>query len=439
MGRLSAAGALAGVLVLSVPSAAEAQQPFAPPKHPSAAAQQAPPGQASPPLDDTPLEAGDDEVPEPPRKLISWNEYDGRSFSFRVGGGFLYEYAAFSQDHASKQQFALVPTQKVRDLRILFSGGVRPDRAVTWSCGILYDPPTRQALFRQTGVMFPVPRLSGHIFVGRSKEGFSLNKIMVGYAGWTMERTEINDATIPILADGIKWLGYAPGKHLIWNLGFFGDWLSEGQSFSTYARQFVGRAAWLPVMSETSILHIGVSGRVGKPDDNVLQLRSRPEAFPAPFFVDTGRFSSDLTKMTELEVYYRPGPFMFGTEYFFQKSNAPESGDPVFHGGNVVATWLVTGEIRPYKTRGGFFDQVSPARPIFQGGPGAVEIVTNFSYVDLDSGTITGGKFWRLTPMANWYLSDNVRLEFTYGLGALNRFGLVGHTQFFQTRVQLTL
>ncbi len=59
---------------------------------------------------------------------------------------------------------------------------------------------------------------------------------MVGYAGWTMERTPISDATIPILADGIKWIGYAPEKHLVWNLGAFADTLSEGQTFSTYSQ-----------------------------------------------------------------------------------------------------------------------------------------------------------------------------------------------------------
>ena len=55
--------------------------------------------------------------------------------------------------------------------------------------------------------MVAVPELWGHVFVGRTKEGFSLNKVMVGYAGWTMERSTMSDASIPILADGIKWLG----------------------------------------------------------------------------------------------------------------------------------------------------------------------------------------------------------------------------------------
>ena len=38
--------------------------------------------------------------------------------------------------------------------------------------------------------------------------------------------------------------------------------------------------------------------------------------------------------------------------------------------------------------------------------------------------------------MVNWYLTDNLRLELAYGYGELDRFGVVGETQFFQTRFQ---
>jgi phosphate-selective porin OprO/OprP len=254
-----------------------------------------------------------------------------------------------------------------------------------------------------------------------------------------MERATISDATIPILADGIKWLGYAPKFHFLWNVGVYGDALSEGQTFSTYDNQVSGRFAWLPIMSEASgrLLHAGVSLRYGKPNDGQLQLRSRPEAFPAPFFVDTGRFPADSTRMLAFEGYYRPGSLLFGTEYFLQDVNSPETGDPFFHGGDAVITWLVTGETRAYNTRGGYFNQVSPARPVVQGGPGAWELVARFSYIDLKDDPIRGGKFWRLTPMVNWYLSDHVRLEMAYGYGSLNRFDLTGKTQFFQSRIQL--
>jgi phosphate-selective porin OprO/OprP len=65
---------------------------------------------------------------------------------------------------------------------------------------------------------------------------------MIGLAGWTLERQPINDATLPILADGIKWLGYVPKAKILWNLGFYGDAVSEGQTFSTYENQISGRS-----------------------------------------------------------------------------------------------------------------------------------------------------------------------------------------------------
>ena len=130
---------------------------------------------------------------------------------------------------------------------------------------------------------------------------------------------------------------------------------------------------------------------------------------------------------------------MFGSEYYFNKVSAPQAGDPFFHGGEVFAAWIVTGETRPYNARGSYFEKISPASSVFSGGPGAWELVLRGSYSDLDDTSIKGGKFWRITPMANWHMSDNVRLEFVYGYGMLDRFQVHGATQFFQFRLQLQL
>jgi phosphate-selective porin OprO and OprP len=407
----------------------------------AARGQQPPASAAQPTLDDT-MEAGESEAVEPPRrKMAKWNEYEGPYFTIRVGGGLLVEGATYAQDQESAQQFDLEPEWKIRDSRFSLKGRFpKSKRAVTWTAGIMYDGPTDEFLIRETGIMVEVPELSGHIFIGRTKEGFSLNKVMVGYAGWTMERSTINDATIPILADGIKWLGYVPGKRILWNLGFYKDWVSEGQAFSTYDAQTVGRLIWIPIASEETrtLLHLGVSARYGKPNEGELKLRSRPEAFPAPYFVDTGTFKCDNTKMLEVEAYYRPGPWLFGTEYFAQWADAKAAGDPVFHGGDMVVTWLITGETRTYNTRGGFFNAVSPAKTVLEGGHGAWEAVARLSYIDLDDGTVHGGKFWRFTPMVNWHLSDHARLELAYGYGELDRFDLRGATRFLQSRLQLT-
>src|SRR5262245_14800879 len=302
---------LAGLTALPRAAQAQAQGNGASGQPGTAAAPQQPPA-----IEDTIDASEADKAPR--RQLIHWNEYDGPYFSIRVGGGYLYDYAAYSQDDNSKEQFALTPDGKLRDARVLFRGALKFPRKTTWSMGIMYDAAAEKWRFRQTGIMVSVPEIKGDIFVGRTKEGFSLNKVMVGYAGWGLERAPISDATLPILADGIKWLGYLPDRHLIWNLGFYGDAASEGQSFSTYENQLSGRLAWVALLSGDGrkLLHLGVSGRLGKANGGRLRLRARPGAWAAPYFVDTQEFSADSTAMTGVEIYYRPGPFTMGSEFF---------------------------------------------------------------------------------------------------------------------------
>jgi len=390
----------------------------------------------------TAVEADESEVPRE-RKFTSWNQYEGKYITARAGGGFLYDTVAYAQDQQSKQQFALEFTYKIRDFRFLLTGKFpRLKRSVTYSFGIMYDAPTSAWRIRQTGVMIALSEKWGYLFIGRTKEGFSLNKVMTGYDGWTMERATMNDATVPLLADGVKWLGYLPKHGFMWNIGYYNDIFSKGQSFSSYSSQEVMRLAWLPIRSVSdthSLLHLGINLHYGKPTDNALRNRSRPEAFPAPYFVDTGTFPATAAFLAGYEAYYRRRNWLFGSEYWLQKVSSPSTRNPLFNGGEVVATWVITGETRTYNTVGGFFRAVLPQRPVFSGGPGAWELVSRYSYINLDSGTITGGRFGRFTEQLNWYLSNNVRLEFNYGYGHLDRFGLGGNTQFFQSRIQLQL
>ena len=433
MGRTTGIAVLALTLVVGLNRAtpASAQQP----PIPNGTADQ-----IQPPIDSE-IDALESYNFKAPRRLVKWNEYEGPAFTIRVGGGYLHDYVSFVQDDVSKQQVDVEDQWKLRDARVLLSGRLKFKRQTTWSTGIMYDKGNDQWVFRQTGIMVSVPEIWGDIFVGRSKEGISLNKVMVGYGGWTLERAPMNDATIPILADGVKWLGHVPRAHILWNLGFYGDAFSEGQSFSTYGNQIAGRFAWLPVLSTSggTLVHLGVSGRYGKPKDGQLRLRARPGAWGAPYFVDTGEFAADSTWTTGIEAYYRPGSLTFGTEFLLHNVDGPEPGDPFFHGGEVFMSWLITGEVRSYNTRGGYFNLISPLRTVFNGGPGAWEVLTHLTYTDMDSGAVTGGKYWRFTPMVNWYLSDNARFEFAYGYGSLDRFDVTGKTQFLQFRLQLQI
>jgi len=315
---------------------------------------------------------GDADTDEKPRKLGkgSWNEFDFGFTTFRFGAGFLMDLMTQIQDDASKTQVTMEPGFKVRDFRLIFRGRFNTKRPVSWQTGLMYDGATDTWFVRQTGLMIAVPELWGNFWIGRAKEGFSLNKVMVGYDGFTMERQTFTDATVPLLADGIKWLGYIPSSHLLWNVGVFTDVLSEGQSFSSYDYQFVARVAWLPLISDTGkLLHIGGNFRTGQANNGQMRLRARPEANLAPYFIDTGTFDAQSASTMGVEAYYRPGPWLFGLEYYFQRVNAPASGDPTVNGGEVVAAWLVTGDVRSYNKVGGYFRAVSPTRRCSRGDP----------------------------------------------------------------------
>lgn len=420
--------AAAVVLLLSVgSSSARAQTTAAPPQ--------------SPPQDptiDTTREAAEADGDVPAR--YAFNDYRWKHFTLRWGGGLLYDYAAYSQDDKSKSQMDLSPVNDLRDFRVLVKGKL-PIPHVTYTLGYMYDKAKADWRFRQTGIMVDVPRAYGDIFVGRTKEGFSTSKIMVGYQGWTNERATINDALIPILADGIKWNGRIPNGKFVYSAGFFGDSLSQNESFNKHDNQAVFRGVWQPLAgSEKGVLHIGFGARHAVSNDGSLQYRSKPESFQAQSYaIDTGKFAADYSNTYELETYYRPGPTMVGMEYFFNTVKAPAAGNPMFHGGELLFAHILTGETRPYNARGAYFDRISPKRSVFDGGPGAWELVARFSYSDMDSQTIHGGRFWRLTPMVNWHMSNNIRLEFVYGYGTLDRFGVIGRTQFFQSRIQFQL
>ncbi|HEX7879182.1 MAG TPA: porin, partial [Candidatus Eisenbacteria bacterium] len=355
--------------------------------------------------------------------------------TLRLGYGLVWDFVSHDQDEESKEQITTENKNDLRDFRFLFKGKFKTKRPLSWTMGVMYDGPTEDWLFRQTGLMVGVPEISSDFFIGRTKEGYSQYKVMVGYDLWTIERSFFNDAFIPILADGIKWSGHVPRAHLTWNLGYYADVVSEDEKFSTYDDQFVGRFIVYPVLNEQQVLHLAVMGRDVTPDEGSFRARSRPESFLSPYFVDTGAFETDHARTFGLEGYYRNRSWLVGGEYGIQNFDAPASGDPTFTGGNLSVVWLPTGETRGYNSAGGFFKTIIPRKTVFEGGPGAIELSLNYSWIDLDDGALHGGTMWRVSPSVSWHLMDYTRIQFAYGYGVLDRFDLEGTTQFFQLRL----
>jgi phosphate-selective porin OprO/OprP len=371
-----------------------------------------------------------------------WRLFKTSITTVKFGAGFLTDFVTYKQNDVAKEQMdlagvTLAPDIKIRDIRLVASGAFRTKRSFTWKAGIMYDGVTDKWLVRESGLMVGLPEIAGHIFVGRTKEGFSLVKVMNGYAPSGMERQMALDV-IPILADGIKYMGFLPKQKLFWNIGYFNDLLSEGQGFSTYKWQFASRVGVLPIYNpeEKTVMHIAANYRYGSILNGTMRLKSRPESNPAPFFIDTGNFSSDFSNHYGMEAYFSKGPFMIGSEAYAHAFNSPTENNPVFVGGEIGVSYILTGESRPYNTVSGIYGFIPVKKSVFQGGPGTWEVYLRYSQLNLTSGNLNGGKMWRITPMVNWHLSKDIRLEFNYGYGILDRFGLRGATHFFQTRIQ---
>ncbi len=389
---------------------------------------------------DTTLRAGEADAQIPAKRgLAKYNSFDLGFTTFRVGYGFLVDFATYAQDDAADQQVVAEPDVGLRDFRLLFKGKLNTKRDITWSAGIMWDVGDDDWHARQTGFMIGAPEINSHFFIGRTKEGYSQYKQMTGYDLWTFERSPFSDAFIPILGDGVKWFGRTNNHRLLWQLGWFNDFLSEREKFATWDNQLVARVTALPVLTEETVLHVAVMARDAEPDESAFRARSRPEAYLAPYFLDTGSFAASHGQTFGIESYYRSGPVLVGGEVGWQTFDAPLSGDPTFHGGNINVDWFVTGETRSYNDVGGYFNAVSPKRTIFEGGPGALETSLNFSYADFDDGALQGGKYWRISPAVKWHLMDYLRIELAYGYGKLDRFDLEGTTQFFQGRILTAL
>lgn len=394
-------------------------------------------------LDGTEGEVFEDRTADSIRKarFANWNAFESSLSTLKFGGGLLYDFGAYVQDENSKKQVGEIePDIKMRDFRITMSGRLKFNRDITWRVGMMYDGEKASWFLRESGVMVHLPEISGYIFAGRTKEGYSLSKVMVGYAIFNQERTMAIDV-IPILADGVKYLGFLPKQKINWNIGVFSNRLSEDQSFATYKWQFVSRIAWLPVYTDATkpVLHIGMNYRYGEVKNNTLQLRSKPESSTAPYFVATGTFNVNSSNSFGPEIYYRTGPLLLGMEYHFHQMNSPENDNPIFKGGEVFVAYNITGEVRPYFVNTGIFTFLKVKNSVFKGGGGAWEAILRFSTMDLDEGKIQGGTYWRIAPGFSWHLSGNVRLSGAYGYGILKRYGIEGSSHIFQTRLLFML
>jgi len=278
------------------------------------------------------------------------------------------------------------------------------------------------------------------IAIGKQKEPISMERLMSLSDLPLQERSAVSDAMMPSRNTGIVLSGTGFDRRFTWAGGVFNPWIDQGNTISESATQLIGRGTVVALVStdESSLVHLGAGVRYSNAKKAV-QYRTTPEFHQAPLFVDTGEVLAENTMLYDLEAAWRWGPFWLNGEYVINQVDASSFGDPMFNGFHVTASYVLTGEMRPYNKHSGLFRPVPVANPVTQGGWGAWEVAARFSALDLQEGAVDGGDMDIYSLGINWKLTSVTSFNVNYRHVILDQNDATGHSDGLMMRVTLIL
>jgi phosphate-selective porin OprO/OprP len=428
LARLSIAILAAALLAAVPPAAAQGQDPdLAPARGKFEAEAAAPPEKPY-------------VVPDTPRSLADLTRYTSRSFSFQMGVALLLDYTKFNQDAASLAQVGPQESQwQARASRLMAHGTIGSDYKVGYLVAAEYkgfdsDPAENWSVV-DVSLTFPIGGPATKLTLGKTKETFSYE--MVGDAANLPQQERVLNPFFVARSVGAKLIHVFGADHrMTLSAGVFNDgWLKSGSASDsgTDVSARVTGLLWDEAEGKR-YLHLGMSGRYVGADNDVLRYRGRPETNVGDFYVDTGDLRASHARHLGLEMLWNEGPFSVLAEYIRAQVSSSASGDPEFSGYYVAASWVLTGETRPYDRTVGYARRIMPEHKW-----GAVELVARYSHVDLDDGVVTGGKFNRSHLGINWWATRRWKFGIDWGRTKLDRFGTIGVTNSALLRAQLTL
>jgi phosphate-selective porin OprO/OprP len=205
----------------------------------------------------------------------------------------------------------------------------------------------------------------------------------------------------------------------------------------------IGRVVWRPVDDPTpggTLLHLGLSTSFVLAGGGDLRYRARPESFLAPYLADTDTIDGN-SAFVGLEAAWRRGPLSLQSEMLRSFIDADEEGSLTFHGLYGQASWVLTGESRPYDPQTAVFDRIVPERPFAPRRRewGALEVTARASWLDLSDGAVRGGRLLTLSAGPAWTWNRWVRLLAGYVFARTTDRADAGEAHIVQLRLELQL
>ena len=314
---------------------------------------------------------------------------------------------------------------RVRRARIEFGAAY----GEAWAFGLGLEVATRREVVRDLAVGYSGFR-SSVVTVGNFKEPFSFEQLQSNNDITFTERSLAN-ALVPGRRVGAA-LGAHGGR---WTaaLGVFGGNVNDGVGADGIAVS--GRVTYAPVLDQRrgQVLHLGLAGGHRWTDRSAgFGVEPNPES--SVYDVPLIGFAPlrDVRGLARggVEAAFQSGPYRLQAEYIAARAERDGRAagqvrprDAVFHGGYVQLAAVLTGHARAYALTpqgygtgyavfGGI--EISDEDRVSRGGAGAWEAAARYSFLDLDTAGLGGGRQHNATVGLNWYPERNLRLMLNY-------------------------
>ncbi|MCU0704750.1 MAG: OprO/OprP family phosphate-selective porin [Fimbriiglobus sp.] len=407
-----------------------------------------------------------------------WFETPNKEWRFHVGGRFQFQPIWWAQPQSLKGPApgnGGLPNSRAGDGVGVLDDGVFFRRVRFRTDGVVYDKFEYQmevnfeqlnfTTFDHLWVGVKDVPLLGTVRIGQHKVPQGLEMIASDYhQTFLQDRSSLSDAIWTLFAPGVFVMNnYLDQRmvvqgmvHRIQPTQFFTSDFGGGDYAATT------RVTGLPIYENEGdrLLHVGASyqwrkadlGRTIQPggtgsafgdSQNVVRFRARPELRDATGiqvtlggnparFVDTGFLLANHVNTVSPELLWIDGPFSVQAEgaFAFVDNARPIFGpgvgrpavSPMYWGGYVETSYVLTGEHRGYDKRMGMFDRINVKNHFRWDqcgglqGTGAWQVAYRYSYLDLNDRGIDGGRMGQHTFGLNWLLNDNAKLQFQYSL-----------------------
>jgi phosphate-selective porin OprO/OprP len=334
---------------------------------------------------------------------------------------------------------------ELRRARIYAKGDCLLLLPVSYEIQLGYVP--KQFSLEDTYILFNNLGLLGNLKVGDYQPPMSLDAITSSRDITYMELAAPVQALAPGMDSGAQVGRPVFHERMTWALGLFSEGVGNdyGDASQNFARA-ITRLTCLPIYhadpdqpGSVQLLHLGLSANILYSGNNTVRYWSRPESYQAPYVIDTGDIAAEGALVIGAEAAWVNGPFSVQGECLNSWVRENNGQTPDFHGLYASASWFLTGESRPYDRTQGAFGRVIPKRnfDFGHGGWGAWEIAGRYSFANLDSANVQGGRLWILMAGVNWYLHSHLKWRFEYGFGHVADRQPAGNLNVFQTRMEV--